>query len=112
MLSFMRSWLLIGPVFIGLLALPALVKGDATTRPAGTGEGVGAGIGANSEGMRPGVAYVIKRLKDAAGGLDLSDEQKPKVDAVFDHVTQEGLSLSQEMGDTPPQQRYQKLLDF
>ena len=108
MLSFIRSTLLMGPVFIGLLALPVGVKGDATTQPAASG----AGAGGNSQEMRPGVAYVIKRLKDAAGGLDLSDEQKPKVDAVFQHITQEGLSLSDEIGTTPPGQRYQKLIDF
>jgi Spy/CpxP family protein refolding chaperone len=63
-------------------------------------------------GMRPGPAYVIKRMKDAVSSLELSDEQRPKVDAVFDQVNQEGLTLSQELANTPVTQRYQKLLEF
>jgi Spy/CpxP family protein refolding chaperone len=62
--------------------------------------------------MRPGPAYVIKRMRDAAAGIELSDEQKPKMDAAWEQVNKEGLALSDELGRTLPGQRFQKLMDF
>jgi hypothetical protein len=62
--------------------------------------------------MRPGPAYVIKRMKDLMGSIDLSDEQRPKVEAVWDQVNREGLELSAELANLPAAQRYPKLMDF
>jgi Spy/CpxP family protein refolding chaperone len=62
--------------------------------------------------LRPGPAYVIRRLKDAVAKLDLNDDEKTKVAAVFDQAIQQGLALSQTLGDLPIQQRYPMLVDF
>jgi Spy/CpxP family protein refolding chaperone len=99
----LRSIMCFGVACIGLAALPAGLKADTTTRPAN----------AQTDGfMRPGPALVIQHFKDAVATLSVGEDQKLKIDAIFADVKQKGLALSQELGDTPPEQRYQKLIDF
>jgi len=86
-----------------MLTIPRGAGAQATTQPAAA---------TNDSRMRPGPAYVIKRYKTAVAKLDLTDDEKPKVDAVFDQVYQQGLDLSQSLGDLEFQERYQKLNAF
>jgi hypothetical protein len=76
---------------------------DTTTQP---------GAAASSTGLRPGPAFVIQRYKRAVAQLDLTDDEKPKVDAVFAQANQRGLDLSQNLADAEPQDRYQVLIGF
>jgi len=85
-----------------VFALPRHARADATSRPT---------ISAGS-GMRPGPAYVIQRFKKAIAQIDLTDDEKPKVNAVFDQANQRGLDLSQTLADMQPQDRYPKLAAF
>jgi Spy/CpxP family protein refolding chaperone len=108
MLNPIRSALFAAFVSIALLAMASKTLADApATKPAAP-----QAPHISSGTMRPGPAYVIKRLKDAVATLELTDEQKPKVDAVFEQVNKDGLDLSDVLANTPPQQRYPKLIDF
>ncbi len=78
---------------------------DTTTRPS-------ASATPTTTGMRPGPAYIIQRFKRAVAQLDLTDDQKPKVDAVFTQANQKGLDLSQTLADADPQDRFQMLTGF
>jgi hypothetical protein len=62
--------------------------------------------------MRPGPAFVIQRLKNAVSQLNLSDDEKTKVDGFFDSANQQGLDLSQTLANAQPSERYQKLAAF
>ncbi|MGD0768034.1 MAG: deiodinase-like protein [Tepidisphaeraceae bacterium] len=87
----------------GLAAMPAMARADATTQP---------GNASVSPGMRPGPAFVIQRLKNAVSQLNLSDDEKTKVDGFFDSANQQGLDLSQTLANAQPSERYQKLTAF
>jgi Spy/CpxP family protein refolding chaperone len=87
----------------GLAAMPAAAQADTTTRP---------GNASVSPGMRPGPAFVIQRLKRAVSQLNLTDDEKTKVDAFFDAANQQGIDLSQTLADMQPPERYQKLAAF
>ena len=86
-----------------MLAIPRGAAAQATTQPAAA---------TTDSRMRPGPAYIIKRYKTAVAKIDLTDDEKPKVDAVFDQVNQQGVDLSQSLGDLDFQDRYQKLNAF
>ena len=90
-------------ILAGLALVTAAAPVDTTTRPGNTQA---------AAGMRPGPAFVIQRLKRAVSQLNLSDDQKTKVDAFFDSANQQGLDLSQTLADMQPQERYQKLAAF
>jgi Spy/CpxP family protein refolding chaperone len=90
-------------ILAGLAAMPGAVKADATTQP---------GNASAPLGMRPGPAFVIQRLKKAVSQLNLTDDEKTKVDAFFDSANQQGLDLSQTLAGMEPQERYQKLAAF
>ena len=62
--------------------------------------------------MRPGPAFVIRRYKSAVTQLDLTDDEKSKVDGVFTQANQKGLDLSQTLADAQPQDRYSLLTGF
>jgi hypothetical protein len=103
MLNSLGRRLMAAVILAGLAVAPAAAMADATTQP---------GNGSVSPGMRPGPALVIQRLKKAVSQLNLSDDEKSKVDAFFDSANQQGLDLSQTLVDMQPQERYQKLAAF
>jgi Spy/CpxP family protein refolding chaperone len=86
-----------------LFATPHGAVADTTTRPAAS---------ASATGMRPGPAYVIRHYKTAVAQLDLTDDEKSKVDAVFAQANQKGLDLSQSLADAEPRDRFQILTGF
>jgi len=90
-------------ILAGLAATPGGANADATTRP---------GNVSVSPAMRPGPAFVIQRLKKAVSQLNLTDDEKTKVDAFFDSANQQGLDLSPSLVDLQQQERYQKLAAF
>ena len=87
-----------------IFGIPHAAIADTTTRPAASAT--------PATGMRPGPAYIIQRFKRAVTQLDLTDDEKPKIDAVFAQANQKGLDLSQTLADADPQDRFQMLTGF
>jgi Spy/CpxP family protein refolding chaperone len=77
-------------------SLPPAATADTTTRPSAS----------------PTSAFVIRRYKSAVAQLDLTDDEKSKVDAVFAQANQKGLDLSQTLADAQPRDRYSLLTGF
>ena len=109
MTEFMRKTGIATAILGGMIFGVSPGMGDTTTRPDGA---TAPSASVSSAGMRPGPAYVIQRFKRGAGQLDLSADEKSKVDAVFETVNQQGLDLSKTLGDLEPQDRFQKLAAF
>ena len=104
MLNRMGRGLAAAVMLAGLAAMTAAAaRADATTQP---------GNASVSRGMRPGPAFVIQRLKNAVSQLNLSDDEKTKVEVFFDSANQQGLDLSEILADAQPSERYQKLTVF
>jgi Spy/CpxP family protein refolding chaperone len=104
-----------GAATVAILAFSSLTSADTTTRPApatAPADLTPPHVAPPPTAMRPGPTYVIQRYKNAIRQLDITEDEKPKVDAVFDHANQEGLDLSTDLADTPLAQRFQKLSTF
>jgi Spy/CpxP family protein refolding chaperone len=83
--------------------MPHGAFGDDTTRP---------GVAANTPGMRPGPNFVLQRYKRALGSMELTDDERAKVNDVISRATQKGLDLSDTLANAEPQDRYQILSGF
>lgn len=101
-----RSWPVRMVIFAGLIGLSAAVApAQQTTRPSATSP---AGV----TGRRPGPLFIVERLRRAVSQLDLTDDQKAKVKAIFDQATQQAQDLSQSLENISQSERYQKVGAF
>lgn len=85
--------------------VPRGMGAETTTRPAAVTRPATAV-------MRPGPAYVLQRFRTALGQINLTSDEKPKVEAVLAKANERGLDLSQSLTDAQNQDRIQILKGF
>src|SRR5215213_10293549 len=84
-----------------LFAANPIRAAEPTSRPIGSG-----GAGAAGGGM------IVDRAKEIVADLKLSDEQKPKVDAIFQKARKEFEELRTNLDALEPRERMERARDF
>ncbi|HEX4055966.1 MAG TPA: deiodinase-like protein [Tepidisphaeraceae bacterium] len=100
MIHVIRFWSVRMVIFAGLIGLPSVTApAQQTTQP-------------SAAGHRSGPLFIVERLRRAVSQLDLTDEQKTKVNEIFDQASQQAQELSQSLENISPSERYQKMGAF
>jgi len=100
-----RVSMLILAVFISLSSAAALLADEPTSQPSQT-------PAATYTRHRRGPAFVLDRIRQAVGKLDLTDDQKTKVNAIFDQAAQKINEMYQNFQTEPRAQRTQALREL
>jgi Spy/CpxP family protein refolding chaperone len=86
--------------------MPALSLAQQQGQPGGPGGGGGRGMG----GM--GMAQMPQQLQQVLAQLDLTPDQKTKIDGIITQAQQDGRQALQGMQDLTPEERQQKMQDL
>ncbi len=87
MIHAIRSWPVRMAIFAGLIGLSAAARQRLSKRPA------------HRRRPGPGRLFIVQRLRRAISQLDLTDDQKAQVKAIFDQASQQAQELSQSLED-------------